>query len=330
MSDNKTILVYAETDDNGMSSVTFELLGIGRKLADAVQGNLAAVIIDRNAGDMAQDVISGGADLVYTVNDAPTEYYEGASYTSIIEGVCLNNAKPAVILFGQTLTGRDLAPRIAFRLKAGLVTDCTEISIDSGTGSLKASKPVSGGNVIAQYTVKSGAVQVASVRRKTMEPLAADESRSGEITPVPARIDSSAVKAKRIERCKEETEGPNIESADIIVAGGRGVGSVEEFATHIKGLAGVLDAGIGATRAAVDSGLISEQHQVGLTGKIVGPSAYFAIALSGAIQHMAGCAGSKNIIAINRDENAQIFKFAKYGIVADYKKVLPALIEKLK
>jgi electron transfer flavoprotein alpha subunit len=164
-----------------------------------------------------------------------------------------------------------------------------------------------------------------------MEPLEGDEIRQGEIVDVAAGVDASAVKARRIERGLEESEGPSIENAEIVVAGGRGIDTTEAFEDYItNGLANALGAGVGGTRGAVDAGLISEQNQVGLTGKIVGPNLYIAVALSGAIQHMAGCSASRNIIAINLDENAQIFKFARFGIVGDYRKVLPPLIEKLK
>ena len=172
---------------------------------------------------------------------------------------------------------------------------------------------------------------MATVRCRAMEPLEKDDSLRGETVNVSAGIDMFAVKATVVDRVLEEAEGPNIETAEIVVSGGRGIGSAEDFDHYItNGLAKVLGAGVGGSRGAVDAGLVSEQHQVGLTGKIVGPNLYVAVALSGAIQHIAGCSGSKNIVAINIDENAQIFKFARFGIVGDYKKAIPPLIEKLK
>jgi electron transfer flavoprotein alpha subunit len=212
------------------------------------------------------------------------------------------------------------------------VTDCIGLDIDPQTRNLVATKPVSGGNVLATYTVKKGGPQVATIRRRTMDALKRDESRQGEIVTRPAGVDASAVRATLVEQVlQEQSEGPTLETADIIVTGGRGVESAEEFERYItKGLAAVLGAAVGGTRGAVDAGLISEPHQVGLTGKIVGPNLYVAVGLSGAIQHMAGCSGSKNIVAVNIDENAQIFRFARFGIVGDYKQVLPPLIEKLK
>ncbi len=325
------VLICGEVDGDKPSLVTLEMLGIGRILADALEEKLSIVFIDKNADTCGQIAVSYGADIVYCIADAPAQQFEAASHASIIEKLATEKGSPKVLLLGQTMTGRMLAPMLAFRLKAGLVMDCLGLELDPETKGLLAQKPVSGGNVLATYSFKKGGIQMASVRRKVMEPAEPDESRQGVIENIPAGIDASAVKIELMERVMEETDGPNIETAETVVAGGRGIDSAEDFEGHIKnGLAEVLNAGVGATRAAVDSGYSTEPHQVGLTGKIVGPNLYIAVALSGAIQHMAGCSGAKNIVAINRDENAQIFKFAKYGIVADYKKVLPPLIEKLK
>lgn len=331
MTNNKGVLIYGEVEGGKLSPITLELLGIGRILADARSEELSVTLIDREADNCGQEAIAHGADRVYAVKDAPTEHFEGASFAAIMEKLCTDTARPAIILMGQTVRGRDLAPRIAFRLGAGLVTDCLALDIDQETKALIAIKPVSGGNVLATYAVKDSGLQMATIRRRAMEPLAGDDSRQGEIVTLPAGVDESVVKARLVEQVIEESEGPNIENAEIVVSGGRGIGSTEDFENYItKGLAEVLGAGVGGTRGAVDAGLISEQNQVGLTGKIVGPNLYFAVGLSGAIQHMAGCSSSKNVVAINIDENAQIFKFARFGLVGDYKQVLPPLIEKLK
>ncbi len=332
MNDYKNVLIYGEISQGKFAPVTLELLGIGRKLADKRGEQLTIALIDKNAEDYGRDAIFYGADKVYVIKDAPADYFEGASFTTIMEKLCSDTVKPAIVLFGQTLTGKDLAARLAFRLKTGLVTDCTGLHIDMETKTLVAVKPVFGGNAMATYGMKNGGPQIATIRRRVMEPpLGKDDSREGEIVNVPAGMNKSSVKVKFIERVIEETDGPDIENAEIVVTGGRGIGTIENFEKYItQGLARVLGAAVGGTRAAVDFGLTSEQHQVGLTGKVVGPNLYVAVALSGAIQHIAGCSGSKNIVAVNTDENAQIFKFAKYGIVGDYKKVLPPLIEKLK
>jgi len=332
MADLSGILVVGEVDAGLLSTVSLELLGMGRELAEARREELSIVVIDREAESCAKTAIAHGADRVYLIKDAPTEQYEGASHTAILETLCTQTLQPAVMLFGQSATGRDLAPRVAFRLKAGLVTDCIRLDIDPNTRSLVATKPVSGGNVLATYSLKEGGLQIASVRRRSAEALARDEGRQGEIVSLPAGVNASTVKAKLIEKVVEQTsEGPTLETAEIVVSGGRGLEDVADFDKYIThGLAKVLGAAVGATRGAVDAGLKPEQNQVGLTGKIVGPNLYIAIGVSGAIQHMAGCSGAKNIVAINTDENAQIFKFAKFGIVGDYKEVLPPLIETLK
>jgi len=331
MTDYKNVLIFGETSSDQLSPVTLELLGIGRKLADARGEQLSAVLIDRKADDRGREAVSHGADRVYAIKDAPADHFEGASFTAIMEKLCKDIVKPAVVLFGQTLVGRDLAPRLAFRLKTGLVMDCVGLDIDPETKGLTAIKPVSGGNAVATYGMKGHGPQMATIRRRAMEPPERDDRLQGEIVVMAAGVDASAVKATRVDRVLEETEGPNIENAEIVVSGGRGISSAEDFENYItNGLARALGAGVGGSRGAVDAGLISEQHQVGLTGKIVGPNLYVAVAISGAIQHIAGCSGSKNIVAINIDENAQIFKFAKFGIVGDYKQVLPPLIERLR
>jgi electron transfer flavoprotein alpha subunit len=331
MSEYSGVLTYGEVSAGELSPVSLELLGIGRRLADTRGEELSMVLIDREAGSCSRDAVAYGADRVYVIEDAPADCFEGACFAAIMEKLCADTIKPAVVLLGQSVTGRDLAPRIAFRLKAGLVTDCIGLDLDPQTRNLVATKPVSGGNVLATYTVKQAGPQIASIRRRAMETPERDDGRQGQIVSLPAGVDASAVRTTLVERVlQEQSEGPSLESAEIVVAGGRGIDSAEDFQRYIAdGLAGALGAAVGGTRGAVDAGLISEQQQVGLTGKIVGPNLYFAVGLSGAIQHMAGCSGSKNIVAINTDENAQIFRFAKFGIVGDYKQVLPALTEKL-
>ena len=331
MSEYSGVLTYGEVRAGELSPVSLELLGVGRRLADTRGEELSMVLIDREAGACSRDAVAYGADRVYVIEDGPADHFEGASFAAIMEKLCTDTIKPAVVILGQTVSGRDLAPRIAFRLKAGLVTDCIALDLDPQTRNLVATKPVSGGNVLATYTVKQGGPQIATIRRRAMDTPERDDGHQGEIVHLPAGVDASAIRTPLVERVlQEQSEGPSLESAKIVVAGGRGIESAEDFQTYITdGLADVLGAAVGGTRGAVDAGLISEQQQVGLTGSIVGPDLYFAVGLSGAIQHMAGCSGSKNIVAINTDENAQIFRFAKFGIVGDYKQVLPALIEGL-
>lgn len=332
MGTNNGVLVFGELAAGKLSSVSLELLGIGRKLADLRGEKLSALLIDADAARRAQDAVAYGADCVYLIEDAPAGLYEGELYAAMLESVCRNEAKPAILLLGQTGTGRDLAPRIAFRLQAGLVTDCVGLDIAPTTRALMAVKPVFGGNVLATYTVRGGPPQIATVRRRAFPPPVRDEGRSGKVVSLSAGVSAQNVRTRVIDRgLDEQVEGPALETADVVVTGGRGIESPADFDRFItKGLAAVLGAAVGGTRGAVDAGLISEQHQVGLTGRIVAPDLYVAVGLSGAIQHMAGCSGAKNIVAINIDENAQIFRFAKFGVVGDYKEVVPLLIEKLR
>lgn len=332
MSERRGMAIFGEVSGSRLSPVTLELLGAGRRLADARGELVSLILVAGDGAACAAEAIARGADRVCVVPDPPADHYEGASYTAIIAKLCTETLTPALLLFGQTAVGRDLAPRVAFRLTAGLVTDCIRLEASAPNGPIFATKPISGGNVLATYALGTGSLQVASLRRRAMEPLSPDASRTGETVSVPCGVDASAVRVRLVERIVQEAgAGPALETADIVVTGGRGLENAQEFDSYItKGLAAALGAAVGGTRGAVDAGLVPETQQVGLTGKVVGPNLYVAIGLSGAIQHMAGCSGAKNIVAVNIDENAQIFKFAKFGIVGDYKQVVPALIEKLR
>jgi electron transfer flavoprotein alpha subunit len=231
------------------------------------------------------------------------------------------------MLLGQTDMGRDLAPRLAARLGGGLAMDCIDLRIDPETKLMLQTRPVFGGNAYAVMITPSARPQMATVRPKTMSPLERDDSRQGEVLSIDIDIEESMIKAEIIETVKEEVTGIKLEEAEVIVTGGRGIGNAEGFAL-LRELAGLLGGAVGATRAACDEGLTPATMQVGQTGKIVSPNLYIAVALSGAVQHLAGCSGSKHIVVINTDPDAYIFKAGEWGIVADYKAVLPAFIEK--
>lgn len=331
MGNHSGILVFGEIEEGKPSTGSLELLGMGRQLADSLGQSLSIVFVRANDSACGQESIAFGADQVYLVDDAPIYDYEGASYASIMEVLCRDTVRPSAVLFSQNLVGRDLAPRLAFKLGSGLVMDCLWLGWEPESKHLLARRLVAGGNVEATYRVESDWPHLATIRPRAVAPLERDDSRNGEVLTVSAGVDSSAVKAKILDRVVEETSGPNLETAQIIVSGGRGISSPEDFEKYITyGLASVLGAAVGGTRAAVDSHLISEHQQVGLTGKFVSPNLYFAVALSGATQHMTGCQGAKHIVAINKDENAQIFAFAEFGIIADYRAILPLLEERLK
>ena len=327
MSEAKGVLVYCELKEGKLAPISTEGLGIGKELAGALGEELAAVIIGNSIGDVAQEAVAYGADKVYAVDSDSLENYQADSYLQAMEKV-LAEISPQIIIFGQTDVGRELAPRLAFKLNTAANLDCVELSIDAGSKRLLQTKPVYGGNAHAIYTTKTDP-QIVSIRTKAMTPLAPDTSRQGEIINVSVDIDESAVRTRHIESVVEEVSGIKIEDAEVVVAGGRGIGSVEGFG-QLEELAKLLKGAVGASRPPCDNGWIPDTVQIGLTGKIIAPELYIAIAISGSSQHLSGCSGAKNIIAINKDPEANIFRQARYGVVGDWKKVLPAFTDKLK
>jgi electron transfer flavoprotein alpha subunit len=225
--------------------------------------------------------------------------------------------------------GRDLAPRLAFRLDASLTTDCLDLGIDPETKLLVQTRPVYGGNAQATFT-SDVTPQMATIRTKAMSPLERDDSRKGDVIATKIDIDTSKVRTKILETVKEEAVGIKLEDAPVIISGGRGIGGADPFQTTLKELADLLHGAVGASRPPADNGWVPEALHIGLTGKIVAPDIYVAIAISGASQHTAGCTGSKHIIAINKDPEANIFREAELGVVGKYEEVVPALTNKLK
>lgn len=328
MAENKGILVYGELSNGKLAAITTELLGCGRKLADELQEALSCLLIGEAVGEASKEAIAFGADKVYTVEDTLLKEYQADSYMQVAEKL-VKETSPRVILMGQTSMGRDLAPRLAFRLGVGLSTDCLDLSIDPKTKLLLQTRPVYGGNAQAIFSCEL-MPQIATARAKAMSPIERDDSRKGEIIPTKVEIDPAKVRTKIAEIVKEEVTGIKLEDAAIVVSGGRGLAGPEPFNTTLKELADVLHAAIAASRPPCDNGWVPEALHVGLTGKIVAPDIYIAIAISGASQHIAGCSGSKNIIAINKDPEANIFKEANLGVVGRYEEVVPALTAKLK
>jgi electron transfer flavoprotein alpha subunit len=245
-----------------------------------------------------------------------------------MEKLC-HEAKPNILLMGQTAMGRDLAPRLAFRLGTGATLDCLDLKIDPPTKLMVQTKPVYGGNALAEVVCEKYRPQMATVRPKSMEPLPRNDSRKGEIVHFDAKLDASKMRVKFLERVKEKVEGVKLEDASVIVCGGRGMGGPDNFAP-LRELANLLGAAVGATRPPCDNGWVPATLQIGLTGKIVSPNLYIAVAVSGASQHLSGCSGAKNIVAINKDGEANIFKVARYGVVGDFKKILPPFTNKVK
>ncbi len=322
------VWVYAEYRHGRIAPVAFELLGVGRKLADQRQVKLSAVLLGHDFTDEAEQLIAGGADKVYVADEPGLEYFTDDAYGNVLIDL-INEHKPEIVLAGATAIGRSFIPRVATSLKTGLTADCTQLAIDPEGGNLLQTRPAWGGNIMATIVCPNYRPQMSTVRPLVMKPLEADSSRKGEIIPVksaPERIDS---RVKVVRSVIEESDQVNLTEADVVVAGGRGLENAEGFAL-INELAELLDAGVAASRAAVDSGWIPYPHQVGQTGKTVCPKVYICCGISGAIQHLVGMQSSEVIIAINRDPDAPIFSVATYGVVGDLFEILPELIARLR
>ncbi len=316
------VLVLGDVVDGGLSLTAREVLAAGRKVADDLAEELSIGLLGVSLEGPSQQAIAHGADKVYSVTNPALGQYQVDLFLSAMESLC-KEADPSVILIGRTNEGRELAPRLAFRLGVGLAQDCLEISVDPSTKNLLANRPVYGGNAVAVVSCNYSP-QMAAIRPKVYEPLEADSSRPGQVVSFPVELDPSQARTTLVDTVMEAAEGIKLEDARIVISGGRGLGGPEPF-KDLEELAGLLGAGLGASRAAVDSGWVPASYQVGLTGKTITPDLYITIAISGASQHMAGCSGAKVIVAINKDPEANIFKEARYGVVGDWEKVLPAL-----
>ena len=327
MAEYRGVMVHAEVAEGKLAAIARELLGCGRKMADELGEELSAVIVGSGVSNLAQEAFASGADKVYIVDDALLQEYQTDAHVTVMEKV-VRQAMPGILLIGQTSVGRDLAPRLAFRLETAATMDCIELAIAPGSKRLLRTKPVYGGNAHAVFTSELDP-QIATVRVKAMTPLEPDTARKGEVVNIEAGLDPSTISTGVLEKMKEEVEGISLEAAEVVVGGGRGIGSAEGF-KQLEELAGLLRGAVGASRPPCDSGWVPDVRQIGLTGKIVAPDLYIAVAISGSSQHMAGCSGCKNVVAINKDPEANIFREARFGIVGDWKKILPALTEKVR
>jgi len=316
------IMVAAEVSGGAVASITLEVLGAARRLADQTGQPVQAALIGSGVEGLAKGLIAQGADQVFVVDEPALAKYSCDGFVAAMEKVNAA-ASPSAILMGQSDMGRDLGPRLAFRLGSVSAMDC--LSVTAQDGKLIAERPCYGGNARVTHSFNTSPA-VVSIRSKAQEPINRDDSRQGQVTKVAAGIDAAAIRDKIVGHQEVAEEGMRLEDADVVVAGGRGIGSAEGF-SMLEDLAKALGGAVGATRAACDNGWRPVSEQIGLTGKIVGPTLYFAVGISGASQHMAGCSGAKNIVAINKDPEAIVFKSSRFGIVDDYKKVLPALVE---
>ena len=321
------VLVFAEVTQGGLAAIAREMLGAGRRLADALGEPLMAAVLGSGVQEAAQEAVYHGADTVYVADAPALAPYQTLPYTTVMAQIA-EQATPNILLVGMSDNGREIGPRLAFRLRTGLASDCVELAINPHTQLMEATRPVSGGNAMATVVIEHTRPQMATVRGKTMEPTPRETSRQGNIVPVAVNLDTVPAAVTLVERVKAEAAGVRLEDAEIVISGGRGLKGSDDFYAVLEPCAKVLGAAVGASRAAVDEGWVPSQMQVGLTGKIVSPTLYIACAISGAAQHMAGCGYSKTIVAVNRDPDAPIYQRANIGLVGDYKKVIPAFQQK--
>jgi len=321
------ILVYCEYRQGELAPVSLELLGIGRALADKRKVKLSAVLIGYETGEVGEELIGYGADIVYRVDHEALGVFTDENYCAVLTDL-IKEHKPEIVLAGATAIGRSFIPGVATTLNAGLTADCTQLEIREEDGALLQTRPAFGGNIMATIVCESSRPQMSTVRPKVMKALEFDEERKGEIVdivPSPAQLKS---RVKVLEIVVEEAANVNIQEADILVSGGRGLESAKGFEL-IRQLADMIDARVSASRAVVDAGWIPYPHQVGQTGKTVAPQLYIACGISGAVQHAAGMQSAETIVAINRDKNAPIFDIADYGIVGDLFEIIPRLMSKI-
>lgn len=327
IADYKGIWVFAEQREGKMQNVSLELLGKSRELADKLGVKLTALLIGNKISDLATTLGTHGADEIIVVENELLEHYTTDGYTKVICDL-VGERKPGILFIGATFIGRDLGPRVAARLSTGLTADCTILDVDVEKADLLATRPAFGGNIMATIACPDHRPQMATVRPGVFVKNE-DSNRSFNIEEVSIDIKASDIRTKVVKIIEEAKVIEDISEASIIVAGGRGVGSKENFKL-LESLAKELGGTIAASRAAVEAGYVDKDYQVGQTGKTVRPKIYIACGISGAIQHSAGMQDSDMIIAINKDESAPIMKIANYAIVGDLFKVLPEMISQIK
>lgn len=322
------VWVYAEQWDGKLNEVALELLAEGKRLADKLQVKVSAVVMGAGIGDLSKELIGHGADQVYLLDDPQLEVPNEENYAYLLTEL-IREHKPGILLFGATAFGRAFAPRIAAKLETGLTADCTMLDVDPEKGLLLQTRPAFGGNVMATILCPERRPQMATVRPKVFKKREFDPNWTGEV--IYQEVDLEGFKShstiKGVVPFKRSEL--RLEDAEIVVAGGAGLASREEFEL-VSELADLLGGAVGASRSAVDAGYTDASQQVGQTGKVVAPKVYIAVGISGAIQHMVGMQNSDIIIAINNDPGAAIFQIADLGIVGDAKEILPQLISEIK
>ena len=322
----KGVMVFGEIRDGILETYTFELTGKGRELADKLGVPLTGVLIGKDLKKYAEDMIYHGCDRVILAEHESLEHFLAEPYTKILTAI-ISEYKPEVFIAGSTTMGRALFSRVAAKIGTGLTADCTGLDID-GEGNLIQIRPAFGGSVMARIKTPNHRPQMATVRPRVFKKAPEDRSRTGEVIKFPLTEDMLTSRVKFIDYIVDETSHVNIEEADVIFSGGRGIKGPDNFKMLFE-LADMIKGAVGASRVAVDEGWIPYSHQVGQTGKTVAPKMYLAFGISGAIQHLAGMQTSDFIVAVNKDPEAPIFKVADIGIVADLFEVVPLLKKKL-
>ncbi len=322
------VWTLAEQHDGRLKSVSFELLGRGRSLADKLDTKLASLLIgDGVPESQLQTLVHHGADEVYAIQDPRLAHFVCETYSNVLVHL-IKTYQPSVILAAATSMGRTLMPHVAVRTHAGLTADCTELDIEPGTGNLLQTRPAIGGNIMATIKTPDHRPQMATVRPKSSRPLPADANRTGRVFAVPLDVSLVDERVQARGYRGDATEFVNLEEADVVIAGGRGLKKAEYF-TLLNSLAKALGGAVGATREAVDRGWIGSPHQVGLSGKTISPRLYIGAGISGAIQHLAGIKTSETIVSINSDPEASLHQVADFGIVGDLFQVLAELQRQL-
>jgi electron transfer flavoprotein alpha subunit len=328
LSTYKDVWVFCEQKKGKIQSISWELLGEGKKLAEKLNGNLCGVLIGNNVEEEAQAVIHRGAKKVYLVDAPELGNYLDEPYTNVLVEL-IKEHKPEVLLCGASTIGRSLISRVAVKIDAGLTADCTGLDIDEKEKILLQTRPAFGGNIMATIITPNHRPQMATVRHKVMKEATVDTSRKGEVIKKEYHKELFKSSTRILDVVDEIESTVNLTEADIIVSGGRGIGGPENFKI-VRELAEVLGGAVGASRSAVDADWIAYSHQVGQTGKTVCPKIYIACGISGQIQHLIGMQSSDIIIAINKDPDAPIFNVATYGIVGDLFDVVPVMTKRFK
>jgi len=326
--DYRGVWVFIEEKEGKIAPVSLELLGAGKKLADKRGVELAGVMIGDKVKNLASTVFEYGADTVYVYDQPIFKLYRTESFMKALLH-CSEKYKPEIILYGATSTGKDLASAVATDLPTGLTADTTELDVEEDTGLLLASRPAFGGNIMATILCKKYRPQMATVRPKVMKALSPEAGRTGTLIEEKIDLKEEDMRTKVLEIVRAANKKVRIDEADIVVAGGKGLGSADGFKL-IHELADTLGGVVGASRDVVEAGWVEHHHQVGQTGVTVTPKIYFAIGISGAIQHIVGMKNAGLIIAINKDPEAAIFQSCHYGIVGDAFEIIPLLVQEFK